>query len=293
MHHATLQQASPSSGRDHDVTDAKYRGRHRARRRSAVSPRIVGTGLVLPTTATLAIVSMTNGAPMTLASSTPTGLSAVDDAAADQAELAQDKASDTAGLTRGVQDRVARDSERSRLDAVTAENKKRAAAEAALAASNGPMKVTLVGAKGSDTGAEQMYAGPFGPKTWVNPISAGYHLSSPFGWRWGRLHAGQDMACPVGTAVHAISSGVVIFAGWQGGYGYKVEIRHWDGTVSYYGHNSKLKVTEGQSVATGQLIALSGNTGHSTGPHLHLEIHPNGGGPVPPAPWMKARGAAL
>ena len=87
--------------------------------------------------------------------------------------------------------------------------------------------------------------------------------------------------------------GVVIFAGWQGGYGYKVEIRHWDGTVSYYGHNSKLKVTEGQSVATGQLIALSGNTGHSTGPHLHLEIHPNGGGPVPPAPWMKARGAAL
>ena len=58
MHHATLQQASPSSGRDHDVTDAKYRGRHRARRRSAVSPRIVGTGLVLPTTATLAIVSV-------------------------------------------------------------------------------------------------------------------------------------------------------------------------------------------------------------------------------------------
>ncbi|MBK6440611.1 MAG: M23 family metallopeptidase [Actinomycetales bacterium] len=153
------------------------------------------------------------------------------------------------------------------------------------------MKVTLVGANGS--GADAMYSGPFGPKAWVNPISAGYHLSSPFGWRWGRLHAGQDMACPTGTAVRAISSGEVIFAGWQGGYGYKVEIRHWDGTVSYYGHNSKLKVTEGQVVATGQLIALSGNTGHSTGPHLHLEIHPNGGGPVPPMRWLAAHGVTL
>ena len=105
---------------------------------------------------------------------------------------------------------------------------------------------------------------------------------------------GSTRSPPATTSVHrSVGAGVVIFAGWQGGYGYKVEILHWDGTVSYYGHNSKLKVTEGQSVATGQLIALSGNTGHSTGPHLHLEIHPNGGGPVPPAPWMKARGAAL
>ncbi len=284
------------------MTDAKYRGRHRARRRSSLSPRIVGTGLVLPTTATLAIVSMTNGAPMTLASSSVTaGATPVDDAATDRAELTDDKSSATAALARGVQDRVARDTERSRLDAVTAENAKRAETEAALSAAAAPVKVTIAGADASvkasadavKASADAMYSGPIGPKSWVNPITTTYRLSSPFGWRWGRLHAGQDMACPIGTAVHAISSGVVIFAGWQGGYGYKVEIRHWDGTVSYYGHNSKLKVTEGQKVSTGELIALSGNTGHSTGPHLHLEIHPGGGAPVAPAPWLKAHGAPL
>ncbi len=278
------------------MTDAKYRGRHRSRRGAGLSPRIVGTGLVLPTTATLAVVSVTGGAPMALTSSTLTaGSSTVNDATADRAELTQDKSTDSTLLARGVQDRVARDSERVRVDAVTGENAKRAATEAALAANDAPLQVSLVGAPGSQlaSSASGFKATSLGSKSWVNPLGGDYTLTSPFGWRWGRLHSGQDLACPVGTPVRAISSGVVTFAGWAGNLGYKVEILHWDGTVSWYGHNSRLRVTEGQQVDAGQLIALSGSTGHSTGPHLHLEIHPSGGNAVPPMRWMAAHGVKL
>lgn len=278
------------------MTDAKYRGRHRSRRGAGLSPRIVGTGLVLPTTATLAVVSVTGGAPMALTSNSTvaTGSTTADDAAADRAELTRDKATDSALLARGVQDRVARDSERVRVDAVTAENARRAAAEASLAANEVPVQVSLAGAAGANPASVAALKGAgLGSKAWVNPINGGYHLTSPFGWRWGRLHSGQDMACPTGTPVRSISSGVVKFAGWAGALGYKVEVLHWDGTVSWYGHNSRLRVTEGQQVEAGQLIALSGSTGHSTGPHLHLEIHPNGGNAVPPSRWLAAHGVDL
>jgi murein DD-endopeptidase MepM/ murein hydrolase activator NlpD len=124
---------------------------------------------------------------------------------------------------------------------------------------------------------------------WVLPV-AHYVKTSGFGMRWGKLHAGEDFAAPVGTPVHAISSGVIVFAGYDAGYGNKVEIRHWDGTCSWYGHLSKIDVKVGQKVDPGQLIGLVGDTGHSTGPHLHLEIHPHGGGPVDPLPWLRAHG---
>ena len=108
------------------------------------------------------------------------------------------------------------------------------------------------------------------------------------------MHPAQDLATPVGSPVHAISSGTVIFSGWSmEGYGYKIEIRHWDGTISWYAHNSRLLVSAGQWVSPGQLIAYSGSTGNSTGPHVHLEIHPNGGAAVPPRSWLAARGVYL
>ena len=88
------------------------------------------------------------------------------------------------------------------------------------------------------------------------------------------MHPGQDFAVPVGTPVKAMSTGTVIFAGWQGGYGNKVEIQYWDGTVSWFAHNSKLLVTQGENVTPGRARLESGNTGHSTGPHVHVEIHP-------------------
>ncbi len=124
---------------------------------------------------------------------------------------------------------------------------------------------------------------------WVEAIS-GAQQTSDFGPRWGRLHAGLDFSAPVGTPVRAMSAGTVTFAGVQGGYGNKIEITYWDGTLSYYGHLSAIGVAKGDAVNPGQVVGASGNTGSSTGPHLHLEVHPDGKTPIDPAPWLRERG---
>ncbi len=119
------------------------------------------------------------------------------------------------------------------------------------------------------------------PPTYIKPVSGG-RLSSGFGKRTAptkgasTFHKGVDWAVPVGTAVMASSSGTVIRAGWGSGYGYCVFISHSDGKVTRYGHLSKVLVKVGQTVKQGEKIALSGNTGVSTGPHLHFEILVNG-----------------
>jgi murein DD-endopeptidase MepM/ murein hydrolase activator NlpD len=127
---------------------------------------------------------------------------------------------------------------------------------------------------------------------WQLPIK-NYVISSGYGMRWGRLHAGEDFATPVGTNLVSMSTGTVTFAGQESGYGTIVKILYWDGTVSFYGHMSNLSVTGGETVMRGQLVGQSGNTGESTGPHLHLEIHPNGGQPVNPLPWLTDRRIAF
>ncbi|HWR43680.1 peptidoglycan DD-metalloendopeptidase family protein [Sporomusa sp.] len=101
-------------------------------------------------------------------------------------------------------------------------------------------------------------------------------ISSPFGWRWGRLHAGVDIANDIGTHVMAARAGRVIWAGWRGGYGYAVMIDHGGGYVSLYGHLDDYFVERGQYVRAGQRIASMGNTGNSTGPHLHFEVQKEG-----------------
>ncbi|SCY33131.1 M23 family metallopeptidase [Butyrivibrio sp. INlla14] len=119
------------------------------------------------------------------------------------------------------------------------------------------------------------------PPTYIKPISGG-RLTSGFGRRSApkkgasTYHKGVDWATPVGTAVMASSSGTVTRAGWGSGYGYCVYIKHADGRETRYGHLSKVLVSTGQKVSQGQKIALSGNTGVSTGPHLHFEILING-----------------
>jgi len=119
------------------------------------------------------------------------------------------------------------------------------------------------------------------PPTYIKPISGG-RLSSSFGRRSAptkgasTYHQGIDWAVPRGTAVYASSGGVVTKAGWGSGYGYVVYIRHPDGWETRYAHLNKVLVSAGQSVKQGQKIALSGNTGRSTGPHLHFEIRANG-----------------
>jgi murein DD-endopeptidase MepM/ murein hydrolase activator NlpD len=112
-------------------------------------------------------------------------------------------------------------------------------------------------------------------------------MTSGFGWRWGRVHQGIDIAAPTGTPILAAASGVVDFAGWNdGGYGNMIDIRHPDGTITRYGHLNAIYVTEGQSVSQTQVIAAMGSTGFSTGPHLHFEIRPNGGSAIDPMAFL-------
>jgi murein DD-endopeptidase MepM/ murein hydrolase activator NlpD len=112
-------------------------------------------------------------------------------------------------------------------------------------------------------------------------------LTSGFGWRWGRVHQGIDIAAPIGTPVLAAATGVVDYAGWSdGGYGNMIDIRHPDGTITRYGHLNEIFVKEGQSVGQGQSIAAMGSTGFSTGPHLHFEIRPNGGSAIDPMAFL-------
>ena len=113
-------------------------------------------------------------------------------------------------------------------------------------------------------------------------------LTSGYGWRWGRLHKGIDIAAPVGTPIFAAASGKVISAGWNsGGYGNLVKIRHLDGSVTLYAHNNRISVRKGQKVTQGQKIAEMGNTGFSTGPHLHFEIHSKKFGVTNPLALLK------
>lgn len=115
-------------------------------------------------------------------------------------------------------------------------------------------------------------------------------LTSGYGWRWGRMHRGIDIAAPVGTPIVAAAPGVVITAGWNdGGYGNLVEIKHPDGSITLYAHNNRILVRSGQQVDQGQQIAEMGSTGYSTGPHSHFEIHAAGQGAVNPMTYLASR----
>jgi len=126
--------------------------------------------------------------------------------------------------------------------------------------------------------------GTLTPPTYIKPIYGG-SFSSGFEMRWGVMHTGIDWACPQGTAVMAAANGTVIRAGWYSGYGNCVDISHGNGVVTRYGHLSKILVSVGQSVSQYNPVAYSGNTGDSTGPHLHFEIIINGT-PVNPLTYV-------
>ncbi|GAB3139763.1 hypothetical protein GCM10027290_09500 [Micromonospora sonneratiae] len=126
---------------------------------------------------------------------------------------------------------------------------------------------------------------------WRLPLH-GYSFTSPYGLQWGKLHTGIDLAAPEGTPYQAISAGTVTKAGWYGGYGYCVIVKHADGSESIYGHSSKLLVKEGQQVKAGDQLGLVGSTGHAYGPQLHLEVHVNGE-PRDPVPWLQERGVDI
>jgi murein DD-endopeptidase MepM/ murein hydrolase activator NlpD len=118
-------------------------------------------------------------------------------------------------------------------------------------------------------------------------------FTSGFGYRWGALHAGIDIAGAIGTPIYAVADGVVIDVGPTAGYGAWVKLRHNDGTVTLYGHINTWTVSIGQRVFAGDQIATIGNRGFSTGPHCHFEVMPNGTDRIDPVPWLAKRGISV
>ena len=116
------------------------------------------------------------------------------------------------------------------------------------------------------------------PNIWpvAGPISSYYGYRTSPGGIGSTFHEGVDIAGDYGTPISATAAGTVTQAGWVGGYGYLVEVKHADGIVTRYGHNSAVLVYEGQHVDQGSMIALMGSTGNSTGPHCHYEVRMHG-----------------
>jgi len=110
-------------------------------------------------------------------------------------------------------------------------------------------------------------------------------ITSPFGWRWGRMHQGIDIGASTGTPIHAAAAGTVIYCGWEQGYGNFVVLDNGGNLATAYGHQSAIAVTCGQFVAQGQVIGYVGCTGHCTGPHLHFEVRIDGN-PVDPMGYL-------
>jgi murein DD-endopeptidase MepM/ murein hydrolase activator NlpD len=161
--------------------------------------------------------------------------------------------------------------------ASTREQEKAFVAEAnALAAADARVRGQLAAAQGA---------------TDTTPSSSGLiwpvngPVTSPFGYRWGRLHAGIDIGVPEGTPIHAAAAGTVILAAWTGGYGNYTCIDHGGGMATCYAHQSSYAVSTGAQVSQGQVIGYVGNTGHSFGPHLHFEVRINGN-PVDPLGYL-------
>jgi murein DD-endopeptidase MepM/ murein hydrolase activator NlpD len=134
-------------------------------------------------------------------------------------------------------------------------------------------------------GAGQTFDGPIrhGSGALIWPVNG--PVVSPFGMRWGRLHAGIDIAVPSGTAIHAADSGRVVLMGWVGGYGNYTCIQHTASMSTCYGHQSSFATSNGASVSQGQVIGYSDCTGHCFGPHVHFEVRINGS-PVDPMGYL-------
>ncbi|GGL83147.1 hypothetical protein GCM10009706_22230 [Curtobacterium citreum] len=181
--------------------------------------------------------------------------------------------------------------EKAAREAAAARAREAAAAAAAANSGGGGAPAPSGGGGGGSVGS--------GSGTgWVRP--AGGYVISPYGYRvhpiTGRVtkHDGLDLTSGCSTAIVAASAGTVDYVGWYGGYGNYVRINHGGGVKTAYGHivNGGFRVSPGQQVSAGQLIALVGSTGNSTGCHLHYEVHINGA-TTDPAPFMAARGVGF
>lgn len=165
----------------------------------------------------------------------------------------------------------------------------------------GPLTPLTLSTKGEEPSAEQLRANailhgldrlnlyriaaqkaPFGM-----PVKSAFRYTSGFGPRWGRMHYGTDLAASYGTPIYATADGVVTHAGWSSGYGRLIKIRHSFGIETRYAHLSKLRVKAGDRVSRGDRIGDMGNSGRSTGTHLHYEVRV-GSKPINPMTYIKA-----
>ncbi|KOV96047.1 peptidase [Streptomyces sp. NRRL B-1140] len=177
-----------------------------------------------------------------------------------------------------------------------------AAAQAKVAKAEAVKAEKAAKAAAAKKAAEKKAAAKKAKPSWVDPVKK-YTLSASFaqnGGMWAHKHSGQDFAVPSGTQVVATHGGTVVKAGGNGAgdgpaYGNAIVIKHGNGTYSQYAHLSKVEVRIGQIVKTGQEIAKSGNTGNSSGPHLHFEIRttPNYGSAVDPVKFLRAKGVTV
>jgi murein DD-endopeptidase MepM/ murein hydrolase activator NlpD len=161
----------------------------------------------------------------------------------------------------------AKGSKRKRLVSIAEQKREYLEEAAALEASQAQVVATIQSAASSSYDSTPSASGLIWPCP--GPITSGY------GMRWGRLHAGIDIGAGYGTPIRAAAGGTVIFAGWMGGYGNFVIIDHGGGLATAYAHQSSIAVGGG-AVSQGQVIGYVGSTGHSTGPHLHFEVRVNG-----------------
>ena len=248
-----------------------YAGRHRTGTRRVRPPRALSAGFVLPSTAAVALVATATGAsvaesaqPLTLdLTGQQSAMVRTQEAAGEEttAELAT-RRQDAQMASSAIQGRAEEKARAARAA------KRKAAAEAKARAA-----------------AEKR------AKKWVRPIDT-WHVSSGFGWRWGKQHDGMDLAAPTGTPLYSMSKGIVLSAGYRPSFGNKVEIQYWDGSISWYAHMSRIDVVAGQELVSGQQVGAVGNTGHSFGSHLHLEFQQTTShdSPLDPVPWLQNKG---
>lgn len=202
----------------------------------------------------------------------------------DKADAAK-KAAEKAAQEKAAQQKAAQEKAAKEKAAKQKAAQEKAAAQQAAAKQKAAQK-RQAAAKSASTPAFSSPVNGFSPTT--------AYRASGASWSSG-YHTGVDFAVPTGTSVRSVTSGTVVSAGWAGSYGYQVVVRHHDGRFSQYAHLSAISVRGGQKVNSGQTLGRSGNTGNSTGPHLHFEIRtaPGYGSDVDPLAYLRGKGVTI
>ncbi len=188
-----------------------------------------------------------------------------------------------AAQVREVRDRLAssrsrlagaRGARESSLDSLTAEERAERSEAEVLQRASADLAAKIRAAEASGIVSSVGYGVSPSAAGLIWPVSG--PITSPFGMRWGRMHEGLDIGVGYGTPIHAAAAGVVVWAGWEGGYGNLVVVDHGGGLSTAYGHQERIAVSYGQQVAQGEVLGYVGCTGHCFGPHLHFEVRING-----------------